>query len=495
MRANLDGTNLTTIVKHKSVTKICLDHKRKKIFFADEYNGIISVDYEGKNEVVFKNFEFPIMNLEIIAEKLFWQPYPTLNGLKSNRLFFYCNVNYKICENHKTLSIYRENLKIFKGHVDLSLSNEMKNPCEINNGYCSDLCLLTSAQNRRCACHLGSKLNFHHKVCSPVTDFIMYTENNIVKAISVENPATFKDIIIPKHFTVNYSIGKNTVDFDYDLQNDNFIFSDGNSIYIMKIVNGNSQKLIASASFDYHINDISLDQLSNNLYYFEQSNSNNGGGYLRVLSSINSNTNFKKTLLKTVNSNDQVFHLYVWENLGNLIYTRWENRKDIHSMKIDGSKTVNLHPLENIFTPNIVLGIDYDDNQLYFVDEHKKEFISHVDLDFNNFTMQSHFLPVNDMKSLYINKQHIYVSNQTSIWRMDKNNNNNSIQIVPKYGNNLEKKISGVKLFSTSRVFNKTNNPCAYKNGNCQQFCFSRPEKSCGCEDDRKLDNLINCIY
>lgn len=69
-------------------------------------------------------------------------------------------------------------------------------------------------------------------------------------------------------------------------------------------------------------------------------------------------------------------------------------------------------------------------------------------------------------------KEHVYLGNSSSVWRPDKGTGTRILKNVK------NKKILGFKIFSVE-LSNEDENLCYSNNGDCDQFCFARPEKYC----------------
>lgn len=360
------------------------------------------------------------MGLTIVEGKLFWQPYSHLKGLNKRNSFFLCSIGQKSCQNQdpETLPIYFENPTTFKGNVNFSLSNQANNPCEMN-GNCSDLCLRTSNNRRACACHLGYELDMDSKSCASVTDYLVYVENDFIRAISVDSKSTFKDVILPTFITTEFSVQKSIISFDYDALNDNFIFTDGRGVYTVKIMHDSLQKMIIKPyNSDYYIEDLALDQFSNNLYYIEeyQPYYNYECNYhLVVVSNINLEEKYTKQL-KIMRSAGKAHQLSINPGLGSIVYmeTLQPSSQKIHMISIDGSIVKNSHWSEKILTSS-VSALDRNENKLYFTDLNEPDFLNYTSWDDENKIFVGPLVPVINVTSFSVNDNYIFFSNFTNI--------------------------------------------------------------------------------
>lgn len=117
-------------------------------------------------------------------------------------------------------------VRIYHG-TKQSLSRQ--NPCAINNGGCQHFCLLSHLENAqdpsgnqfRCKCKTGYELNRDLRTCQRITNSLVYSQHNSIRAIALKNnmmTETRHPIIMPRYGSVRaIEVDcQNNVTFFYD---------------------------------------------------------------------------------------------------------------------------------------------------------------------------------------------------------------------------------------------------------------------------------------
>lgn len=71
------------------------------------------------------------------------------------------------------------------------------NPCKDNNGNCSQLCLNRYNKTRLCACQIDYELTKDKENCVKPEAFLLYTKNDSIGRISIENEPIENNLHIP----------------------------------------------------------------------------------------------------------------------------------------------------------------------------------------------------------------------------------------------------------------------------------------------------------
>lgn len=413
-----------------------------------------------------------IISLSLHDNNLFW-----LYSLSANQKAapWTCCVEENICKDRKELPVLLENPQIIKAYKDMSSTkNRLKNPCKTNNGGCSDFCLISSNNSRSCACRVGYELESDLQSCKPVTDFIMYIKRNYVRAISVSSKKddVFKDIIVPTIIMENLYY-QERYDFDYDLQNDNFYFYDFSTVKVMKVRSYSEPKILFNT--DGPCYDIFFDWTSNNFYY------RNTDSILMVhLRSIG-------LIVDTVSFFDvSPFVIDVYE--GRIFYYLENSGIGGSNMPFTpASRVTNVVKTKN-YRNFQSLALDHDENTIYFMAD---GLVFYKHLNDSNFNVTLAYEEKINAKSLIVHKEHLYLWNSNQIWRAHKKNYGNMTQITTSTGNET---LHGMKVFSTAMYTRMTENKCAINNGDCEQFCFSRPKNTCGCRRPYTVLSNGSCV-
>lgn len=267
LRANLDGSDVTTIVPNRKVTEITLDHKQQNIYWVDEEKGIIRTNYEGKNYMVVKKTEGNFKSLAFTENHLYYL-ITSNSKLHNTSTIRYCELIQETCAQNEKILVTLQNSSTIKfSKFSSETDSKYENPCKQNNGNCSDLCLLIPHNKKSCACRVGRQLNPDLLTCENVTEIMFYIENNQAKAKYLD--INQKDVFMPTTLLEQSSDTRNLIaDFEYDFKNDKFYFITESNIYRTSIIEDGSLKNIYKINnANYHIIDLSLDTLSNNLYF------------------------------------------------------------------------------------------------------------------------------------------------------------------------------------------------------------------------------------
>lgn len=131
--------------------------------------------------------------------------------------------------------IYRDR-KIFKEPRSIKIYHPVKqpkitNPCKINNGGCSHLCILTRSGPEdelinfnlgyRCACSIGYELTENRRTCTQVKSFLLYSQQKFVRGVLINQDKSFNDAMIPI-----VSRSARFVGLDYSAKDETIYYSD-----------------------------------------------------------------------------------------------------------------------------------------------------------------------------------------------------------------------------------------------------------------------------
>ena len=200
--AKLNGANRKVFIpKIGRVFGLSLDHSARRLYWTDIDSksiaySLLEKDYQSVNIIMPSNGN-NIFGLAMFKNDLFYADWTKGTIEKVD----------KITGISKTTIVANAgdvmDLTIFK---DLSVNpdvndNEVfqKNPCEVNNGDCQQLCLY-DGKNPKCEC--SSQHWNDQGVCKEPEDFLIYGHRNkISKLVSPPNddPKSVPDIVIPVH--------------------------------------------------------------------------------------------------------------------------------------------------------------------------------------------------------------------------------------------------------------------------------------------------------
>ena len=171
----MDGSSVMEIVNngHSHISAITINRKSKRIYCLTDFNIIETSDYEGVNRFIFHRADHVTdhkVNLVFHDNQLFWLS----DAYQSNKTIVYsCNSTGIHCDDllERAVPFSTKNIRAAPESFDTSKGN----PCTTNNGYCEQLCLLSTA-GHSCACKIGWQLNTNGKTCSAVTKFLIYSQ-------------------------------------------------------------------------------------------------------------------------------------------------------------------------------------------------------------------------------------------------------------------------------------------------------------------------------
>lgn len=345
LRYCMDGTNRQEITKDKNVTAIAIDRVGKKIFWSVLSEGIVTLDYDGEEQVLLKESPENILCLTFYRDQLFW-----LNG---HYEAVTCKIKEKTCSEQKVPTKSSENFgtlstpKIIKTNYVIN-STTNKNPCKINNGGCSHFCLVNSKESKSCACPPGYQLKSDLLNCTFVLDFILYVRSNYVRGVNVHSNQfeTFKDWIIPTYLTENLK-NQEIFPFDYDLYNDDFYFCHNKEVKSMKLAR--RSRLSTLFKSEGGCEDLTFD--GKNFYYV----ANNS---LEVKQKVNESN----VLQKKINNTQRISHFTI-DLLNEKIYFV-NSTGNLYSMYTNGSNLTSQSIPERLWNAK---SISYAKNSVYFL--------------------------------------------------------------------------------------------------------------------------------
>ena len=158
-RSNVDGSMRTRLITPTNVVlhPFGITFYRSRLYWSDwEANAIFTAPASSTlmdTTSFFGGLRFDPMQLHVVDERR--QPFGIELCLSHNL----SDISYNICSMYtKTVLL----LQILYTH-----SGAVSNPCAVNNGGCSHLCLLSSTSARRytCACNAGMVLGSDGRTC------------------------------------------------------------------------------------------------------------------------------------------------------------------------------------------------------------------------------------------------------------------------------------------------------------------------------------------
>ncbi|XP_058795441.1 low-density lipoprotein receptor-related protein 1B-like [Phymastichus coffea] len=492
LRARMDGTEVSTLVSNIQATSLTLDPKRKRLYWINDYVKIESSDYEGRNRQSFFSDVVTITDLAILDGKLYWF-WPGYNH-PANLLS--CKIGSN--DSCEECTIYSMTIlgdpMYMKGHL-FNQGMSAKNPCEIDNGGCQHLCLLNSRNKRNCACQMGWQINPDKRSCRELHDFVLYTQDGFVRVNSIDGST--KDLIWPTPYKNVTITEKGEIDFDYDLMNDHFYWSDDYGIYKMKLKAYRGQATILTVNTsEILLQNIAYDWYTGNMYFVQRSKTlsrDTSSFRSLMIFNVNLGENHQKTLLTYQpdsyhNHNAFVSAIVLHPAKHSMFFASVHNKKRfIRHVDMAGTRVHEI--FENFPYYGVryhIIAIDYITDRVYWIWKGDwATVIKHAKFDGTDIKVIS-FDGINDAKTIYVHQQWLYVSNLTSIWRVHKEREGDVKRIAPQIDDD-KKRIAGVRVISESVQFRDKENACAKDNGGCAQFCLTTANRVyCDCQDNLK---------
>lgn len=488
----MDGTKLTEIVTNIGITALTLDKSRKRLYWISDYVNIESSNYDGSNRQSFFTDTVTISTITVLDDRIYWL-WPSHGHVTS---LLSCAIGKNdTCLDYKIHDIDDvSNAESIKGYS--SHARSIENPCQIKNGGCQQLCLISGKNRRSCSCRVGWQLNSDRRSCREAHEFVLYPHGDVIRASSLDGS---KDLIWPTKYQVESLKAKRDIDFDYDLRNDNFYFSDDFHIYMMKLRSASNQTLVLSSNgSNTIIEDIAFDWLTGNIY-FAQRNLNSSNDRSIILFNMLLGESYTKTIMTAKDSplfaiQRCPYSLVLHPKRGFILYAcDLEGPPNIHQSTMNGT---SVYRYDHPFLPmsyGRIMAIDYFDDSLYWISfSVDMTFIERTQFE-RTYTKTLTVDKVRRAANIDVHRRWIFLSNSTSIWRVNKSTGKDLIKIAPRIDDN-SKKIAGMKIISEAVQFSNERDHCLENNGGCEQFCFAGDKVTCDCKDGQVAHSDSRCI-
>ncbi|XP_058794910.1 low-density lipoprotein receptor-related protein 6-like isoform X2 [Phymastichus coffea] len=492
VRANMDGSKPVEIVSKNGTTALSIDSTKKRLYWINDFFSIESSDYEGKNRRTVVATTTKITTLTVSDNNLYWIE---RNERDDVALLLSCNMNTDvICEKRVARKIgSASNVTSIRSY--LAVNRTAPSPCELSNGGCEQLCLVGGRNRSSCACRMGWQLNANGRTCDRVRDFVIYPYDAVVRTCLLDGS---RELFWPTPYSVNRLAVKTEIDFEYDLKNDYFYFSDDHHIHRMKLKSYAGQEVILSVnSSDLIIDDIAYDWFTGNMYYGQRHVDATLEHSLVVF-----NTRLGEIRRKSIKIFDQddfkarSYALALHPGRGYLfVAVTHEDERDTHVFrsKLNGTDfTRSYHFYAEGMQDHRFFAIDYESDRVYAIQE-SGEIIWIVYVKIQSTGMQFPEHPnFAHARTVAVHQRWLYLSSFSRICRFDKETGEDPFVIAPRV-EDPAKKITGVRIASEEIQFTGSDNPCADNNGGCEQFCFSGSKATCDCTDGQKVNDHGRC--
>uniref|UniRef100_A0AAV2K5L6 EGF-like domain-containing protein n=1 Tax=Knipowitschia caucasica TaxID=637954 RepID=A0AAV2K5L6_KNICA len=348
-----------------------------------------------------------------------------------------------------------------------------RNPCQVNNGGCSQLCFPTSENSRSCSCTVGYNLRSDRMSCEGVDSFLMYSIHEGIRGIALD-PDDHSEALMAITGTL-FAVG-----VDFHAANDTVYWTDMGLNRISRSKRDQTWREDIITTGISRVEGIAVDWIAGNLYWTDH------GFNLIEISRLNGA--YRSVVISE--GLDQPRAIAVHPQKGYLFWSEWGQNPCIGRSRLDGSDQVTLVN-SGITWPNGI-SIDYEENTLYWCDA-RTDKIERINLE----TGESREIVLSaanvDLFSVAVFGPYIYWSDRAhsngSIRRGLKSDTSDAMTVRSGLGVNLK----DVTIFNRGRE--KGTNPCARSNGGCQQLCFhlGSGRRTCSCAHGRLAEDGFAC--
>lgn len=483
-RATMSGDDREIIVSIKELNGgwpngLTLDYDALKVYWIDANSDSIHVvDYNGNNHQLLlrhvKSLGHPF-SITLFEDNLFWTDW------KTNSVSMASKHNGSDAKELQRLPASRLfDIKVFhpnrQPQIDASL-----NPCLVDNGNCSHLCLLSTNHSRKCLCPHLMKLSQDLKSCENDENFLLIGKTNEIRAVDLDSTLyhIMAPISVPKVF--------NPRQFEYDAKSKTIYWADSQTNEVKRAhLLSNSIDTIIDVIIESP-SGLALDWISGNIYVTSSNQhygkifiSNLEGEYISILmDSSQSGIISPKSIV-------------VHPVLGLLFCVDRRNIFDeplIFVASMDGqNKQIITDKSNNDKLDNPTsLALDYELDRVYWINQaHNSSIRNSVQYyDIRQQTIVTVVIPETERKFnptvLCLDNDHLILggksSNQAIILRVEKNNISN-FEILE---NEFQDQLTAIKVYNASSQIGT--NACSINNGGCSHLCVptNSTHRACRC--------------
>lgn len=484
-RATMDGQDREVLVNVQDVqggwpNGLTIDYQQQKLYWIDASSKSIHVmDYDGEDhQVILKDSKSLIhpFSIALFKEKLFWTDWRTQSVSMTNKF------DGSVPEDIQRLPNRLFDIKVFHPNRQPHIPNDL-NPCYINNGGCSHLCLLSTNHTRRCECPNLMDISQDGLTCKIDERVLLIGRTNEIKAVDLNEPR--RHVMAP--ITVSKVFQPKQFDFFSKTKSIYWADSQTNEVKRASLI-GNNIETILDVIIELP-NGLAIDWMSRNIYISSapQSGSpgkiyisNLKGEYISILMDKSQGVISPKSL--TVHpSLGLLFCVDEDENFEPLIFSASMNGTN---KQLITSRLTN----PNLTRPTS-LTIDYKSNRLYWVNQaeyiNETSSIQYYDilsgkivsiLDERNTRLEDRINPV----AIGIDGDNLIVGGRNpreKLFLVHKNDATNRTILKTQKLDQL----SSLKVYDPNVQVGI--NGCEIQNGNCSQLCIpmNATHKTCRC--------------
>ncbi|XP_075884557.1 low-density lipoprotein receptor-related protein 4 isoform X1 [Nelusetta ayraudi] len=450
-RAGMDALDRRVIVSSNLTwpNGLAVDYETQRLYWADA--GVKTIEFgnfDGSGRQVLIGSQLPHpFGLTVHQDRLYWTDWQSKSIQSADKLTG--------LDRH-TLAQNLENLMDI--HMFHRLRQTVSNPCSVNNGGCSHLCLLAPPpRGSSCACPTGINLQPDRKTCSPgMSRFLIFARRTDIRMVSLDIPY-FADVVL----AVNTSM-KNTIAIGVDPREGKVYWSDSTLKRISRAdFSGEEQEDIITTGL-VTTDGLAVDAEGQKIFWTDT-----GTNRIEV---ANLDGSMRKVLVWRNLDSPRAIALY--HQMGYLYWTDWGEQAKLERSAMDGSGRVVLIR-DNLGWPN-GLAIDTAGAQLLWADAHTER-IEVSDLDGQQ--RRTLVAPVQHPYGLTLLGPHIYWTDwqSRSVHRADKTSGSEGITVRANLPGLMD-----IQAVDRERPLGPDR--CGPTNGGCSHLCLPRPDgTSCAC--------------
>uniref|UniRef100_A0A8C8I960 EGF-like domain-containing protein n=1 Tax=Oncorhynchus tshawytscha TaxID=74940 RepID=A0A8C8I960_ONCTS len=465
--ANMDGSNSKVLHQNqREPVGLSIDYTANKLYWISSGNGTINrCNVDGSGLEVLESMKRELTKasaLAVMGNKLWWADDDSAQlGTVNKR-----DGRTPVVLRNKTSGVVY--MKVYDRE-----GQRGRNPCQVNNGGCSQLCFPTSENTRSCSCTVGYNLRTDRMSCEGIESLLMYSIHEGIRGIALDLNDNM-EALMPITGTL-FAVG-----VDFHAGNDTVYWTDMGLNTISRAKRDQTWREDIITTGISRVEGIAVDWIAGNLYWTDH-----GFNLIEV-------ARLSGTYRCVVISEglDQPRAIAVHPQKGYLFWTEWGQSPCIGRARLDGSDQVTLVNT-GIAWPNGI-SIDYEENRLYWCDA-RTDKIERINLE----TGESREIVLSvanvDLFSVAVFGAYIYWSDRAhsngSIRRGFKSDGSEAVTMRSGLGVNLK----DVTVFNRGRE--KGTNPCARSNGGCQQLCFhlGSGRRTCSCAHGHLAEDGFAC--
>ena len=503
-RATMSGEDRRTLVHIKEVNGgwpngLTLDYDSLKIYWIDANSDSIHVvDYEGNNPNLIlrkiKTLGHPF-SITLYDNTLYWTDWKTNSVSMANK-----NDGSDPRELQR-LTNRLFDIKVFHPSRQPRIPNHL-NPCYINNGNCSHLCLLSTNYQRKCECPHLMKLTADNKTCETYERVLLIGRTHEIRAVDISEPLhhIMAPISVPKVFNPKH--------FEFDAKTKSIFWADHQTNEVRRAsLSGGSIDIVIDVIIEAP-SGLALDWMSRNLYVSSSPQHKSSPGKIFI---SNINGEYISILMDGSQGIISPKSLAVHPSLG-ILFCVDENENSepiIFAASMDGKNKRIIASRQNdpsLSNPSN-LAIDSELNRVYWINQaiSKRDQASLQYYDILKDEIITVFDEAEQPVEQRINPGVICVDGDNLI--MSSQNPTEAIIRAWKYNvtdpksrttfktQNLDQ-ILALKVYNASTQVGT--NACSINNGNCSQLCvpMNSTNRACKCTMGYSINpsNEVECL-